>query len=91
MGFGFFFVPLVSGYLFLRYCNYTRFSIGRESGYRLVFESAAVGLILLVLARLLVYCILHKHVLESRLANWDDLRRFHIPVHCLSRLCSVHS
>ena len=72
MGFGFFFVPLVSGYLFLRYCNYTRFSIGRESGYRLVFESAAVGLILLVLARLLVYCILHKHVLESRLANWDD-------------------
>ena len=64
MGFGFFFVPLVSGYLFLRYCNYTRFSIGRESGYRLVFESAAVGLILLVLARVLVH--LHSAQVSSR-------------------------
>ena len=32
MGLGLFLVPLIGGYLFLRFCNYTRFSVGRESG-----------------------------------------------------------
>ena len=52
MGFGIFFVPLVGGYLFLKYCHYTRFSIRRESGHKLVLESAVVGLVLLAVARL---------------------------------------
>ena len=53
MGFGIFFVPLVGGYLFLKYCHYTRFSIRRESGHKLVLESAVVGLVLLAGARLM--------------------------------------
>ncbi len=40
MGLGLFFVPLIGGYLFLRLCNYTRFSVGRESGYHSWFVEA---------------------------------------------------
>lgn len=54
MGFGSLFVPLVGGYLFLKLCNYTRYSVARESGYTLIFESATAGLLLLVAARLIV-------------------------------------
>ena len=52
MGFGIFFVPLVGGYLFLKYCHYTRFSIRRASGHKLVLESAVMGLVLLAIARM---------------------------------------
>ena len=52
MGFGVFFVPLVGGYLFLKYCHYTRFSIRRASGHKLVLESAVMGLVLVALARI---------------------------------------
>ena len=52
MGFGVFFVPLVGGYLFLKYCHYTRFSIRRASGHKLVLESAVMGLVLMALARI---------------------------------------
>lgn len=72
MGFGAFFVPLVSGYLFLNFCNYTRFSIGRESGYRLIFQSAAVGLLLLVLARVCVYFVSDRYFQGNGPAHWDD-------------------
>ena len=54
MGFGLLFVPLVGGYLFLSYCNLTRFTGRREGGYRLVFRSAVVGILLVVVAHLLV-------------------------------------
>ena len=54
MGFGLLFVPLVGGYLFLSYCNLTRFTGRRQGGYRLIFRSAAVGLGLIVLARVVV-------------------------------------
>lgn len=53
MDFGILFVPLLGGYLFLKFSNYTRFSIRRQSGHKLLFESAVVGLVLLALARLL--------------------------------------
>ena len=55
MDFGILFVPLLGGYLFLKFSNYTRFSIRRQSGHKLLFESAVVGLILLALARLLMW------------------------------------
>lgn len=54
MDFGILFVPLLGGYLFLKFSNYTRFSIRRQSGHKLLFESAVAGLVLLALARLLV-------------------------------------
>lgn len=54
MDFGILFVPLLGGYLFLKFSNYTRFAIRRQSGHKLLFESAVVGLVLLALARLLV-------------------------------------
>ena len=54
MDFGILFVPVLGGYLFLKFSNYTRFSIRRQSGHKLLFESAVIGLVLLALARLLV-------------------------------------
>ena len=53
MGFGLFFVPLIGGYLFLALCNYTRFLMERETGYRLLFNSASTGIVLVVLAWLI--------------------------------------
>ena len=55
MGFGLLFVPLIGGYLFLKYCNLTRYSIPRENGYRLLFDSAAVGVLLLVFSGIIVH------------------------------------
>ena len=54
MGFGLLFVPLVGGYLFLTWCNLTRFAFRRESGYRLVFGSAATGMLLLAISHVLI-------------------------------------
>ena len=54
MGFGLLFVPLVGGYLFVTRCHYTQFAVRRESGHRLVFRSAAVGFVLVALARVLI-------------------------------------
>ena len=50
MGFGLFFVPLIGGYLFLTRCNYTRFLLERQTGYRLLFNSASVGILLVMSA-----------------------------------------
>lgn len=57
MGFGIFFLPLVGGYLFLKYSNFTRFLIARQSGYNLLLESAHVGFWLLLASRVVLLCI----------------------------------
>ena len=54
MGFGLLFVPLVGGYLFLTRCHFTRFTGLREGGYRLVFRSAVVGIVLVFVAHMFV-------------------------------------
>lgn len=54
MGFGVFFLPLVGGYLFLKYSNFTRFLIARQSGYNLLLESAHAGFWLLLAARVVL-------------------------------------
>ena len=55
MGFGILFVPLVAGYLFVTRCHYTQFAAHRETGHRLVFRSAAWGLVFLALARVVTH------------------------------------
>lgn len=44
-------MPLVGGYLFLSYWNVTRYNASRITGYRLFFQSAFVGIILLIFAK----------------------------------------
>lgn len=47
-------LPLLGGYLFLSYCNLTRFNTNRHSGHRLIFHAAAAGLGFLTFAFLVV-------------------------------------
>ena len=46
--------PALAGYLFLRRWNCTRYSLPRETGYHIVFQSAIAGVALFFLARLAV-------------------------------------
>ena len=66
MGFGLLFVPLMGGYLFLTWCNSTRFLVRRQSGHHLLFRSASVGLVLLAVARIL-------EVVAGDLATWPHV------------------
>ena len=54
MGLGLLLVPALAGYLFLNWFNGTRYSLPRETGYHVVFQSAIAGVVLFVIARLLV-------------------------------------
>ena len=69
MGFGLFFVPLIGGYLFLTRCNYTRYLVARETGYRLLFKSAAVGFILSAIAWFIVHILAH-YVLFNKIITF---------------------
>ena len=54
MGLGLLLVPALAGYLFLNSFNGTRYSLPREAGYHVVFQSAIAGVLLFFLARLVV-------------------------------------
>ena len=54
MGLGLLLVPALAGYLFPNWFNGTRYSLPRETGYHVVFQSAIAGVVLFVIARLLV-------------------------------------
>ena len=54
MGLGLLLVPALAGYLFLNWFNATRYSLPRETGYHVVFQSAIAGVVLFFVARLLV-------------------------------------
>ena len=54
MGLGLLLVPALAGYLSLRWCNATRYSLVRETGYHMVFQSAIAGALLFFVARLVV-------------------------------------
>ena len=54
MGLGLLLVPALSGYLFLKWFNGTRYSLPRETGYHVVFQSAIAGVALFFIARLFV-------------------------------------
>jgi len=45
-------LPLLAGYLFLTYWNFTKFNTKRNSGHRLIFHAAAWGLFFLFVALL---------------------------------------
>ena len=49
-------MPALGGYLFLLTCYWTRHRLLRESGYHVVFRSAAVGLLLFAVSFLLIQC-----------------------------------
>ena len=49
-GLGNLIVPLLCGYGFLTFCNYTKYRILRESGYHVLFRSAITGLTFLAVA-----------------------------------------
>ena len=46
-------MPALAGYLFLAWFNGTRYSLPRETGYHIVFQSAIAGVVLFVVARTL--------------------------------------
>ena len=54
MGLGLLLVPDLAGYLFLNWFNGTRYSLPRETGYHVVFQSAIAGVLLFFVARLMV-------------------------------------
>ena len=55
MALGLLLLPAVGGFWFLTHWNYTRFRIVRESGYHLLFLSAAYGISLYILASLITF------------------------------------
>jgi hypothetical protein len=66
-------LPLIGGYFFLTLCNRTRFYFRKHEGHRLYLTAAALGIVLLILARLLTQTL--------ALSRWgqdfsDGLHRF---------------
>lgn len=57
-------LPLIGGYFFLTLCNRTRFYFRKHEGHRLYLNSAALGVVLLILARFLI--------LGMALSPWGD-------------------
>ena len=51
MSLGLLLLPAVGGYWFLTNWNYTRYQLERDSGYRLLFRSAIVGILLYCFSR----------------------------------------
>ena len=50
MPLGIIFIPALGGYFLLRFLNYTRYGIARDSGYHVLLKSAVVGAVLFALA-----------------------------------------
>ena len=71
MGLGLLLVPALAGYLFLNRFNGTRYSLPRETGYHIVFQSAIAGVVLFVVARVLV--VLANVVVPTIAAAWNTL------------------
>jgi hypothetical protein len=66
-------LPLIGGYFFLTLCNRTRFSFRKQEGHRLYLNAAALGIVLLILARLITQALAHSRWGEGL---YDNLRRF---------------
>jgi len=47
-------LPLIGGYFFLTLCNRTRFYFRKHEGHRLYLSAAAIGVLLLILARVII-------------------------------------
>ena len=47
-------MPLIGGYVFLSSWNFTKFKVTSDSGYRLFFKSAFLGMILMVFTKLIL-------------------------------------
>ena len=64
MPFNLLLLPLLGGYFFITYWNYTRFDAIRYSGHRLLFHSAAAGVVFLILS----FCVTRLSV-----GQWPEL------------------
>ena len=62
-------MPLVGGYLFLSSWNVTKYRANRIAGYRLFFQSAFVGIILLIIAKPLANSLLILDSVNS-ISKW---------------------
>lgn len=71
MGLGILLAPALAGYLLLNRFNGTRYSLPRETGYHVVFQSAIAGVVLFVIARVLV--VLANAVAPAMAAAWNTL------------------
>ena len=67
MGLGVYFVSLIGGYIFLRTFKLTRYSIKRDSGYHLLFKSATIGTVLVII----LYPIIRYGVSDCHFFNTD--------------------
>lgn len=74
-------LPAVGGYWFLTHWNYTRYQAVRESGYRLLFRSAVVGLFLSFLSRIITLPLEGRCTLFSSL--WESFLREPFPLEVL--------
>ena len=54
MGFGLFFLSLLGGYIFNRWCKLTSYFIYRDTGYNLLFKSASTGAILAIISYFII-------------------------------------
>ena len=57
MSLGLLLLPAVGGYWFLTNWNYTRYQLERDSGYRLLFRSAIVGILLYCFSRAVTFAV----------------------------------
>jgi hypothetical protein len=64
-----FLLPLLAGYVFIHTFYLTKFSAQRYDGYRLLMQSAVVGVILFVVARFAVL-LFHQIPLGIKLQSW---------------------
>ena len=71
-------VPILSGYLLLRYSHLTRFRLLRQSGYPLFLESALAGAVLVILARLIVIRHSDRGLLGDKMIQtwWEQFAPF---------------
>ena len=72
MGLGLLLVPALAGYLFLNWFNATRYSLPRETGYHVVFQSAIAGVLLFFIARLFV--VLANTLIPAIAEFWNNYR-----------------
>ncbi len=70
MPLGLIFIPALGGYFLLRFLNYTRYGIARDSGYHVLLKSAVVGAVLFALAHGIIL-IIDKQSPEV-LSQWES-------------------
>ena len=71
MGLGLLLVPALAGYLFLNWFNATRYSLPRETGYHVVFQSAIAAVLLFFIARLFV--VLANTLIPAIAEFWNNI------------------